>query len=126
MRQAINAVAIKDKRILLVRKRETWILPGGKPEERETDVDCLNREFSQELPGLRLVIGSLYGFFKGKTPHTGDILESKVYFAGVEGDKKPSAEISESAWVSRQEMNSYNLSDITHKIIYSLKMDRYL
>jgi|SRR3989344_2783396 len=126
MRQAINAVVIKDKRILLVRKRETWILPGGKPEERETDVDCLNREFSQELPELILIIGSFYGFFKGKTPHTEDILESKIYFADVEGDKKPSAEISESAWVSRKEMRAYNLSDITYKIIDSLKKDRYL
>lgn len=31
MRKVINLIAIEDRKILLVRKRETWILPGGKP-----------------------------------------------------------------------------------------------
>ena len=38
MRTVINAAIIQDKKILLVKKKETWILPGGKPDGGESDL----------------------------------------------------------------------------------------
>lgn len=35
MRIAIGAAIINDGKILLVRKKQSWILPGGKPEQKE-------------------------------------------------------------------------------------------
>jgi len=51
MRIAIGAAIIEDGKILLVRKRQSWILPGGKPEPKESDIECLCREVSEELSG---------------------------------------------------------------------------
>jgi ADP-ribose pyrophosphatase YjhB (NUDIX family) len=54
LRTAINAVIIEDGKILLVRKRQTWILPGGKPGINESDLECLCREIREELSGTQL------------------------------------------------------------------------
>ena len=83
MREVISAAIIHDNRILLVRKKQTWILPGGKPDGEESDIECLEREIlKEELPDERLgklTISKFYDSFTGKTPHTGDIAKVFVY-----------------------------------------------
>jgi len=124
MRIAISAVIIRDKKLLLVKKKETWILPGGKPEKNEIDLDCLKREVSEELSGTKLRNIKYYNHFEGQTPHTGDILQAKVYFADIDGQLYPqSEEIIDSQWVS--DFSGYNLSDITAKIVNSLKKHKF-
>jgi len=125
MRIAINAVVIQKGNILLVKKRSTWILPGGKPEGEESDIQCLIREITkEEIPGTRLTNFKFYGEFTGKTPHRGDILLAKVYLAEIQGKIKPDAEIVDVEWVKKPE--NYNLSEITEKIIKDLRNKGYL
>ncbi len=125
MRKAINLAVIEDKHLLLVKKDKTWILPGGKPEFGESPFACLLREFKEELPDSRVYIGNYYHSFIGKTPYRGDNLEAKVYFGGLLGlPGEPSSEISDVRFIKNFE--KYNLSDITNKIINSLKKDNYL
>jgi 8-oxo-dGTP diphosphatase len=119
MRRAINLAVCEDEKILIVRKRNVWILPGGKPEEGEGDLECLEREIMEEL-GTGMIMWTLYGSFTGKTPHKNDILEAIVYL----GDFRPSREISEARFVNNP--YDYNLSDITKEIIDSLKKDNYI
>jgi len=125
MRIVISAIIIKNKKLLLVKKKETWILPGGKPEENETDLECLKREIDEELSGTKLCNIKYYNNFEGKTPHTGDILQVKTYFADIDGQLYSSSrEIIGSQWVD--DFSKYNLSDITIKIVSSLGEDKYL
>lgn len=125
MRTAIGVVVIRNGKILLVRKKESWILPGGKPEASELDIQCLGREVKEEiLPKGELRNIQFYKAFKGLTPHTGDILCVKSYFADIKGELCPSAEINAAEWTSNPE--EYNLSDITGKIIISLCEEGYL
>ena len=123
MRRAINAAVINDKKILLVNKKEVWILPGGKPEENESDLDCLSREVKEEL-GAGLDSIKYYGEFEGITPHKKDTLGAIVYFADIIGKPKASAEINSCEWA--KDASRYKLSDITSKIINSLRKDNYL
>ena len=63
--------------------------------------------------------------FEGTTPHKRDVLRTRVYFADLEGPlNQVSAEITEYAWVKNTD--NYNLSDITNKIVDSLKKEGYL
>lgn len=126
MRIVINAAVINDKKeLLLVKKKETWILPGGKPESGELELECLYREVFEELGGAKLKDVKYYGEFEGKTPHKGDILKAKVYFAQLVDPKvKPSAEIKDAKWISNIE--DYQMSDITSKIAYNLQEKSYL
>lgn len=125
MRTAIGAVIIKDGKILLVRKRQSWILPGGKPQPNEPDLECLCREVKEELSGTQLDNIQYYGEFEGITPHKKDILKTRVYLADIKGKiYKPNMEIEEYKWI--KDANKYNLSDITSKIVDSLRKDKLL
>ena len=127
MRTAICAAIIEDNKILLVRKNRTWILPGGKPEKEEKDLECLTREIDEELSGTKIKEISFYKQFEGRTPHKGDILSARVYFANLSGELyavRKEDSISEVKWVTNFE--DYNISEITSKIINSLKQDDYL
>jgi 8-oxo-dGTP pyrophosphatase MutT (NUDIX family) len=124
MRKAVSVVIIKNGQILLVLKQVTWILPGGKPEAEEEDVDCLLREVGEELPGISLSNLRYFDSFTGVTPHKGDELRAEIYSADAEGDITPSAEISSAEWTNTPE--AYKLSDITRKIVLSLRRNRYL
>ncbi|MEK6937559.1 MAG: NUDIX domain-containing protein [Nanoarchaeota archaeon] len=125
MRTAISAVIIKERKILLVKKEEFWILPGGKPEPEESDLDCLCREVREELSGTELKNVRYYGEFEGITPRKGYLLKAKVYFAEIISSLGlPAAEISAREWVD--DTGPYKMSDITAKIIDSLRKDQYL
>ena len=124
MREAIGAVIIKNGCILLVQKKKTWILPGGKPEFGESDIKCLSRELREEL---QVSLRSLKRFddeFIGITPNKGDLLCLRVYLTEIESEMVPSAEIKAAEWTKAPE--SYDLSDITQKVICSLRQKGYL
>ena len=127
MRKAIDLLVIRNWEILLVRKNQTWILPGGKPEENESDLECLQREIKEEL-GVNPIVENFYGSFIGKTPHKGDFLEAEVYFGRIRRcDKlvlRKEDSISEAEFVDNP--CEYNLSDITKTIVGSLIKNGYL
>ena len=126
MRVAINSVIInEDKEILLVKKRDTWILPWWKPEEWESDLDCLDREISEELNWAKLKNIRFLGSFVWQTPHRWDMLEARVYFTELIVDVlKSSAEISDAKFI--KDFDNYNVSDITNKIIVELREEWHL
>jgi ADP-ribose pyrophosphatase YjhB (NUDIX family) len=68
MRETINAVIIRNKKILLVKKEKSWLLPEGKPNPDESDIECLCREVDEELSGTLLKDIEFYGKFIGKIP----------------------------------------------------------
>ena len=127
MRKAINAVVIQDKKLLIVKKKDKWILPGGKPEGNESDLECLAREVDEELSGTKLKNHVSYGEFIGQTPNAGDQLKAIVYLADIDGELygvRKGDSVSESAWVN--DFSQYPLSDITQKIVDSLKETGYI
>lgn len=121
MRMAINAASIKNRKILLVKKRKTWILPGGKPKKNESDFACLAREVGEELPKTKIKIGKFCGTFVGETPHKNDFIRAKVYFAKISGNISPGAEINDAKWVGK--ITGLKLSNATAKIISALRTD---
>lgn len=124
MGTTINAAVINNGRILLVRKKQSWLLPGGKPESNELDLECLYREVCEELSGTQLENIRYYGDFIGNT-HIQEKFRTKIYFADIKGKlRKPSAEIEEYEWVD--DTSKYNLSDMNLKVINSLISDGYL
>lgn len=130
MRTAINAAIIRDEKILLVKKKKVWILPGGKiePCDNGSNINCLHREIEQkELPRVKLTNIWYYKNFYGKTPHKGEVLEAKVYFSEIqENERETAREILKSEWIGKRDISKYKISDITGKIIDSLKQDKYL
>ncbi len=124
MRREINAVIIRNGCILLVRRKKTWILPGGKPKTKESDIECLSRELKEKLQISLKNLRRLGDEFIGITPHKGDTIYLRVYLAEIEGKIIPSAEIEVVQWTITPE--NYRISDITKKVICFLRRNGYL
>ncbi|MEK6840067.1 MAG: NUDIX domain-containing protein [Nanoarchaeota archaeon] len=127
MRLAICAAIIDKHKVLLVKKKETWILPGGKPEFGETDLECLCREIEQEMPGTEITNISYHQEFQGCAPHTHDQIIARVHRADyISSPFQPAMEINDAQWILYDNINKYNISDPTLKAIESLHAQGFL
>lgn len=125
MKTVICLVDIKKGRLLLVRKRSHWIIPGGKLEKEDmSDEDTLLREFSEELPSARISVDSYYRSFTGKTPYSKMEMVAKVYFGNVENVGDPSREINRVEYVKY--FQNYNLSEVAKKVVDALRKEGHL
>ncbi len=104
----VALLCVRDRRVLLARSRgrSAWYLPGGKREPDESDEAALAREIREEL-AVELVPGSLIhaAEFTARADGHGDgtLVRSHGWFARLDGEPTPSAEIEEIAWVSHRD-----------------------
>ena len=126
MRIAYHGIIIQKRRILMLDKRGSYILPGGKPKEGESPKDCIKREIEEELSKTKVRVGDYYDDFEGLTPHSKRHLVSKTYFCYVDGKVgEPSAEISSKVFINSRDKDNFNLLEISKKTLDSL-IDRGL
>ncbi|MFP4567512.1 MAG: NUDIX domain-containing protein [Candidatus Woesearchaeota archaeon] len=125
MRKVISAIIIKNNELLLTQKKQTWILPGGKPNENETDLECLTREIAEELTDTKIHNLKFYKDFYDFAPHKKDLIQVKTYFAEINTtNPQPSNEINAISWANNSTYKK--LSGATTQILNSLTKDKYL
>jgi 8-oxo-dGTP diphosphatase len=106
---AIGLVVVRDGRVLCVRKSAAhrWIVPGGKQEAGEADVDTLKREVREELrcelreaKPLGRVVGPSPDA-PGSAPDTSDgCREVRLWIGEIDGEPRACAEIAQVAWLA--------------------------
>lgn len=116
----------ENNRVLIVRKRDAWILPGGKPEVGESDAECLRRELREEL-GVDIKTLRRFTTVEGTTPYRGDQIQVELYFVEIDGSPKPQAEITGIAWIAwEREFVYHDLSEPTTLALQALSKGGYL
>lgn len=88
-------------RLLTVRKRGTtrFMLPGGKREPGEDDLQALAREVREEL-GVMVTSASLLGRFEAPAANEpGAVVRSCAYRVEIVGEIASAAEIEELLWI---------------------------
>jgi 8-oxo-dGTP diphosphatase len=128
MKVIVSAIYInEDNKILLLKKKRVWIIPGGKPEPGENDAECLWRECCEEkLPSVWMEIKEKYGEFEGIIPYPEQTVLAKAYFTKISGNFAPGEKISESKFVSYKDALKMKLSNVSAKILINLHKDGYL
>lgn len=90
-----------DGRILAVRKAGTgrFMLPGGKREPGEDDLQALSRELGEEL-GVRLAAATPLGRFEAEAANEpGRRVVGHVHLAEIAGAPRAAAEIADMRWI---------------------------
>jgi 8-oxo-dGTP diphosphatase len=94
-------------KFLMVRKESSpyFMMPGGRPEPGETEMETLSREIKEELSSCLDTSSVLFlGIFEDKAANEENALVQVYLYKGiVDGPMTPSAEIEESRWVTIEE-----------------------
>ena len=101
----LGLLVLRDERLLLCRKgRDTskLILPGGRIEAGESDLECLAREVREELGDVSLETVEYLGTYQDRAsfddPSIVKTLRIVLYRGRLRGHPTPSAEIAELVW----------------------------
>lgn len=83
MREVVCLAVTYNRRLLVVKRRGKWGLPGKRPRATELNIDCIFRVI-QEVPDLRLKDLIPLGKFNGRNFLQWEPLKEKVFLAKAE------------------------------------------
>lgn len=127
----IGLAVTEGDRLLVVRKKggSLYILPGGKPEPGENDLEALTRELEEEL-GCQLDTSSvefLGAFSDSAADLHNTIVTVRLYSARLLGDPEPRSEIENLKWFSLTKDNATTLApSIQNRILPFLFAEGHL
>jgi len=125
-----GALIFKNRKLLIVKPqgKPFYINPGGKYEEGESAIDCLRRELKEEL-GIEVVSCDYYKTYEiEKAAHSDFPLSLELYIVKIKGDLKPSNEIENIAWLSKEDFENkkFNLTPSFYQYVPDLINDSLL
>lgn len=124
--EKVGLAAFDDDRLLVVRKQgsATFILPGGKPEAGETQLQTLAREIDEEL-GCTVEGARYLRSFIDETADGSATVTVHLYFGDLRGKPHPSAEIVELRWLELSREPSLELApSIVNQILPYIRWSR--
>jgi 8-oxo-dGTP diphosphatase len=124
----VGLAIIADGRLLLVRRARSpiLILPGGKPEPGETELETLQREVHEEL-STSVEKPEFFGAFSDRSADDPNrIVRIHLYSGALSAIPSPSSEIADLVWATAAEAAKLPIApSISNKIIPFL-IDRKL
>lgn len=108
MIKKVGADIIKNRKLLVVSKKkypDQFMLPGGKPEKNETELETLTRELQEELQ-LRVISTKLLGKHETTSMFETEPLTMTVYLTKVHGTPTPDTEIASYKWIDIDSQNT--------------------
>ena len=113
----IGAIILSNKRILVGKKKDKFIIPGGRIEGEESHEECLKRELKEEF-NVEMLSHQYFGTFEDAAefePNTKIIIDA--YLVSVMGKPKASGEIEEALYVNSKNKSNVKLGSILEKFV---------
>lgn len=125
----VGGIILKDKKILVQRKknnREECIIPGGKREGKETDLETLKRELMEEL-SITLLEAEFIGGYDDIAVFSGLPIHVQAYLVKYDGEIICNNEIKEAIWIDRNyKANGIQVGSILGEYIIPELIERNL
>jgi 8-oxo-dGTP pyrophosphatase MutT (NUDIX family) len=120
----VGLLVIDEGRILLCRKRRgtpLLILPGGKREAGETDVECLLREIAEELGDVRVEALERVGEYRDRAAGEDErYVRIALYQGNLNGEPAAQSEIAELVWFGAADDRAQLAPSIARRILPDL------
>jgi len=118
---SINVVDIIVERrgmILLIKRGDFWILPGGEIEEGEDEMQCLEDVVAKEMNArVDCIFRKLEKTIKGISPVRPGEVEVTIYVGDISSAKMSDVKDCNAHWFSKDSMSVLRLSNITNDVL---------
>ena len=116
--KVVDIIVERKGMILLTKRGDFWILPGGEVEPGEDEMQCLNEVVAREMNDtVASVFRKLGKTIKGPSPVRPGDVEVSVYVGDVSSAKMSDIKDCNAHWFSRESMRAIRLSNITKDVL---------
>ena len=124
--KVVDIIVERKGMILLTKRGDFWILPGGEIEPGEDEMQCLNEVVASEMNDtVATVFRKLEKTIKGPSPVRSGDVEVSVYVGDVSSAKMSDIKDCNAHWFSRESIRAIRLSNITKDVLeYYYSEDR--
>jgi len=124
--KVVDIIVERKGMILLTKRGDFWILPGGEIEPGEDEIQCLNEVVASEMNDtVATVFRKLEKTIKGPSPVRSGDVEVSVYVGDVSSAKMSDIKDCNAHWFSRESIRAIRLSNITKDVLeYYYSEDR--
>ncbi len=115
--KVVDIIVERRGKILLIKRGDFWILPGGELEPGEDELECLDKVVQREMKDqVSSIFHKLENTIKGPSPVRDGDVEVSIYVGDI--GKKMSEIIDCNAhWFSRESIATIRLSNITKAVL---------
>jgi hypothetical protein len=116
--KVVDIIVERKGMILLIKRGDFWILPGGEIEQGEDEMQCLEEVVFKEMKDqVSTIFRKLEKTIKGPSPVRDDDVEVSVYVGDIGSKKMSDVKDCNAHWFSRESMSAIRLSNITKDVL---------
>jgi ADP-ribose pyrophosphatase YjhB (NUDIX family) len=116
--KVVDIIVERKGMILLTKRDDFWILPGGEIEPGEDEMQCLNEVVAREMNDtVASIFRNLENTIKGPSPVRPGDVEVSVYVGDVSSAKMSDIKDCNAHWFSRESIRALRLSNITKDVL---------
>lgn len=116
--KVIDIIVERKKMLLLIKRGDYWILPGGETCEGGDEMKCLEDVVSREMnANIASIFRKLDKTIKGLSPVRGGEVEVSIYLGDISKEKMSDLKDCNAHWFSRDSISALRLSNITRDVL---------
>jgi len=116
--KVVDIIVERKGMILLIKRGDFWILPGGEIEPDEDEMQCLEEVVSREMKDqVSSIFRKLEKTIKGPSPVRDGDVEVSVYVGDISSKKMSDVKDCNAHWFSRESIRAIRLSNITKAVL---------
>lgn len=116
--KVVDIIVERKGMILLIKRGDFWILPGGEIEEGEDELQCVAAVVAREMKDqVATIFRKLDNTVKGQSPVRQGEVEVAIYFGDISSKKMSDVKDCNAHWFSRESIRTLRLSNITKDVL---------
>jgi len=123
--KVVDIIVERNGYVLLVKRGDFWILPGGEVEEGESEIECLEEVVSREMKHqVSNIFRKLEKTITGVSLVRGGEVEVTIYVGDISAQKMSQVKDCNAHWFGRQSIPALRLSNIAKDVLaYYFSLD---
>ncbi len=116
--KVVDIIVERKGMILLIKRGDFWILPGGEIEQGEDELQCLEDVVAREMNDrVDCIFRKLEKTIKGTSPVRPGDVEVTVYVGDIGSEKMSDVKDCNAHWFRKESMAGLRLSNITKDVL---------